>query len=107
MPTVATVGIGYADGFPRSLSRRSTSVLLHGQRCPLLGRVTMDQIMVDVTTLADRAAPGDEVVILGTQQEETVDLHELAANAQTIPWEILTGIGGRVCRFHLESDSIA
>ena len=99
---VATIGIGYGDGFPRSLANRETSVLIHGQRCPLLGRVTMDQIMVNVTALDKQVDVGDEVVILGSQEGETVDLHELASKAQTIPWEILTGISGRVCRIHHE-----
>jgi alanine racemase len=56
--------------------------------------------MVDVTGLDKQASIGDEVVILGSQEGETVDLHELASKAQTIPWEILTGISGRVCRIH-------
>ena len=99
---VATIGIGYGDGFPRSLADRQTAVLIHGQRCPLLGRVTMDQIMVDVTHIQQPAEVGDEVVILGTQDGVAIDLHELASKAQTIPWGILTGISGRVCRVHID-----
>lgn len=99
---VATIGIGYGDGFPRSVNGRAASVLIRGQHCPLLGRVTMDQIMVDVTALAERAQIGNEVVIIGAQEGETIGLCELASKAQTIPWEILTGFTRRVCRVHLD-----
>ena len=90
---IATLAAGYADGYPRQLSGSGASVLIHGQRCPLVGRVTMDQIMVDVSSVAN-AAPGDEATLLGG--ELTAD--ELAEKAGTIPWDILTGIGQRVAR---------
>lgn len=94
--TVATVGIGYGDGYPRSLSGNGADVLIAGQRCPLLGRVTMDQIMVDVSALQTRPAPGDEVVLIGGEIGAT----EIAEKAGTIAWEILAGITRRVVRVY-------
>ncbi len=94
--TVATVGIGYGDGYPRSLSGSGADVLIAGRRCPLLGRVTMDQIMVDVSCLETRAKPGDEVVLIGGEIVAT----EIAEKAGTIAWEILTGITQRVVRVY-------
>lgn len=100
-PTVAaTISAGYADGYPRHLSNQGASILIDGQRCPLLGRVTMDQIVVDVTQLSHRPEPGNGVILLGTDREEEVSAGELAELAGTIPWEILTGIGRRVVRVH-------
>lgn len=95
---VATLSVGYADGYPRNLSNRGTDVLIRGRRCPLLGRVTMDQIVADVS-----AVPGvqvdDEVVLIGRQDEEEIQALELAQKAGTIIWEILTNLHGRVQRF--------
>ncbi len=90
---VATVGIGYGDGYPRHLSGQGADVWIHGQRCPVLGRVTMDQIMVDVSMMAD-AAEGDEVEVMGANIPAT----EIAQKAGTIAWEIFTGITPRVAR---------
>ncbi len=101
-PTVvATVATGYADGYPRALAGRGTDVLVAGQRCPLLGRVTMDQIMVDVTRLPSPAQPGDDVTLIGRQGSAEITASELARLAGTIPWEILTGLGRRVRRIAL------
>ena len=97
---VATLAIGYADGYPRSLSGCGAEVLIHGRRCPVLGRVTMDQIMVDVTAL-DQIAPGDEVVVIGRQGDLEIQASELASKAGTIVWELFTGIKGRVERIYL------
>ena len=94
---VATLSAGYADGYPRHLSNRDAAVLVHGQRCPLLGRVTMDLIMIDVSHIAD-AAVGDEVVLMGRQGKEEISVTELAERADTITWEIVTRIGSRVRR---------
>lgn len=97
---VATLGVGYGDGYPRHLSASGAAVLIRGRRCPLLGRVTMDQIMVDVTDLPRAVQPGDEAILLGCQRGERIDASELAAKAGTIPWEILTGISRRVVRVY-------
>lgn len=94
--TVATIGIGYGDGYPRSLSGNGAEVLIAGQRCPLLGRVTMDQIMVDVGGLEERPQPGDEVELIGGE----IVVTEIAEKAGTIAWEVFTGITQRVTRVY-------
>ena len=91
---VATVGAGYGDGYPRSLSGKGTEVVIQGRRFPLLGRVTMDQIMIDVTGTSVEV--GDEVELFGPD----IRVDELATKAGTIAWEILTGITPRVTRIH-------
>ncbi|MEG1508086.1 MAG: alanine racemase [Akkermansia sp.] len=91
---VATVGIGYADGYQRILARNGVQVYYQGQFCPVLGRITMDQIMIDVSKVS--AQPGDEVEILGPHIPAT----KLAELAETIPWEILTSIGPRIPRIY-------
>src|SRR5205085_11931629 len=97
---VATVSCGYADGYPRPLSNTGSSVLVRGQRCALLGRVTMDLIMIDVSQVPE-AALGDEVVLMGRQGNEEVSCAELADRAQTITWEITTRIGARARRVYV------
>jgi len=91
---VGIVPVGYADGYPIALSGKST-VLVHGQRCPVLGRVTMDYCIVDLTDLARPAVPGEAVVLFGRQGEESITVNELAALAGTIPYDILCGLRGR------------
>jgi alanine racemase len=97
---VATLSAGYADGYPRSLSNRGAQVLIHGRRCAVVGRITMDLTMVDVTALPD-VAVGDEVVLIGKQGADCVPAIEVAERAGTIAWEIFTGIGRRVRRVYL------
>jgi alanine racemase len=96
---VATLAIGYADGCNRHLSNQGADVLIHGARCPLLGRVTMDQIMVDVSHVAE-AAIGDEAILIGSSGAQEILAAELAAKAGTIAWEIFTSIGPRVQRLY-------
>jgi alanine racemase len=97
--TVATLGAGYGDGIDRHLSGQEADVLIRGQRCRLLGRVTMDQIVVDVSHL-ERVEPGEEVILIGRQGDEEIRVSELAAKAGTISWEIFTGITKRVTRVY-------
>ena len=97
---VATLSAGYADGYPRHLSNRDAAVLVRGKRCALLGRVTMDLMMIDVSNV-DGAAVGDEAVLLGRQGDQEVSATELADRAQTISWEITTRIGSRVRRVYV------
>jgi alanine racemase len=97
---VATLSAGYADGYPRHLSNRDAAVLVHGKRCPLLGRVTMDLTMIDVSQI-ENAAVGDEVVLMGRQGDEEISARELAELADTVTWEIVTRIGSRVRRVYL------
>lgn len=98
---IATLAVGYADGYSRHLSNSGAQVLLRGQRCALLGRVTMDQIMIDVTSLPE-VEVGDEAVLIGRQNENEISATELAEKAGTIPWEIFTGISSRVARVFLK-----
>lgn len=97
---VATISAGYADGYPRSISNRGATVLIDGRRCPVLGRVTMDLMMVDVTAVPD-VTLGDEVVLIGKQGAEEILVAEVAERVGTIAWEIFTGIGSRVRRVYL------
>jgi alanine racemase len=80
---VATLAVGYADGYQRHLSNRDAEVVIRGERCPVLGRVTMDQIVVDVSGLST-CEPEDEAILLGAE----IPAAELAEKAGTIPWEI-------------------
>jgi alanine racemase len=96
---VATVPIGYADGYPRRLSAEGR-VLIAGQRRPLAGIVTMDQILVDVGP--DVVAVGDEVVLLGSQEGVEVTADEWARLLGTISYEVVCGIGPRVPRRYVE-----
>lgn len=97
---IATVCAGYADGYPRHLSNAGAEVLVGGLRCPVLGRVTMDQILVDVSAVTEPAV-GDEVVLIGRQGAAEILAAELAEKSGTIPWEIFTGISSRVVRYYL------
>ena len=94
----AVVAMGYGDGYFR-LHSNASHMLVRGKRCPIRGRVTMDQIMIDVTR-ATGCRVGDEVVALGSQGSEAIHARELATQAHTIPWEILTNIGARVPRIY-------
>ena len=102
---IATLAVGYADGYPRQLSGRGASVLIRGTRCAILGRVTMDQLMVDVSGLD--VAPGEEAVLLGAQGDEKITATDIASLAGTIAWDIFTGIGPRVERLHRNGDASA
>ena len=103
---VATLAVGYADGYPRQASGRGASVLIRGQHCAVLGRVTMDQIMVDVTALA-AIQPGEIAVLLGQQDGAEISATELAKWGGTIAWDIFTGIGQRVARVHLGESAVS
>jgi alanine racemase len=98
---IATLAVGYADGYQRHLSNRGAEVLIGGRRCPVLGRVTMDQILADVSALP-QVAVGDEVVLMGRQDSEEIFAAELAEKSGTIAWEIFTGVGRRVERVYWE-----
>jgi len=94
--TIVTVPFGYADGYPRRLFDAGAEVLINEKRYPLAGTVTMDQLVVDCGD--DAVKPGDDVVLLGTQGDDSISADEWAALAETISWEILCGIGARVPR---------
>ena len=93
---LALICAGYADGLVRQLGNRF-SLLVRGQRAPLVGRVSMDQSVIDVTEIPG-VEPGDDVVIIGTQSGETITAYDHADASETIPWEVFTRIGTRVPR---------
>ncbi|HEY2470027.1 MAG TPA: alanine racemase [Terracidiphilus sp.] len=93
---VALIPTGYADGLDRKLGNHF-SVLVRGQRAPLVGRISMDQSVMDVTEIPG-VEPGDEVVLLGQQGGETITAFDHARATNTIPWEVFTRIGARVPR---------
>jgi alanine racemase len=95
----ALVGIGYGDGFRRALGNRG-AVLVRGVRAPVLGRVSMDQIVVDLSAVG-AVAPGELVTVLGRQGEAEVSAGQLAAWTETIPYEIVTGLAPRLPRAYL------
>ncbi|HUP27396.1 MAG TPA: alanine racemase [Chloroflexia bacterium] len=97
MPSlIGLVPLGYADGYPRSLSNRG-EVLVRGLRCHVAGRVSMDQISVDLTNVPN-VSEGDEVVLIGRQGDNEITIDEVAGWAGTISYEILCGISRRVPR---------
>ena len=94
---IAVVPAGYADGLDARLGGRGR-VLVAGRRVPIVGAVCMDMMMIDVTDV--NVSPGDEVVILGEQGGERMDVREMAATIGTIPWELLCRVGTRIERIY-------
>lgn len=99
---VGTVPVGYADGVRRSLGLDGGEVLIDGHRCPILGMVTMDQLMVDLT--GTTATAGAEVVLIGRQGGEEITANDVADLLGTIGYEITCGIGKRVPRRYVDLD---
>jgi alanine racemase len=95
--TIAIVPAGYADGLDLRLAGRG-AVLIRGRRAPIVGAMNMDMLMADVTGLD--VGPGDEVVIIGSQGGDRIDVREMAAQIGTIPYEILCRIGSRIERVY-------
>ena len=95
--TIAIVPAGYADGLDLRLAGRG-AVLIRGRRAPIVGAVNMDMLMADVTGL--EVSPGDEVIIIGSQGADRIDVREMAAQIGTIPYEILCRIGSRIERVY-------
>jgi alanine racemase len=96
---VITLPVGYGDGYSRAMSGKA-EVLVHGMRCPVIGRICMDQIMVDIGW--NSAFNGDEVVLLGRSGNEHIRIEDLARWAGTIPHDVLTSINTRVPRVALD-----
>jgi alanine racemase len=97
---VGVVSIGYADGFPRSLSNKGAA-LVRGVRCPVLGIVCMDYTMISLRAVPDATA-GDEVTLIGSDGPEAIAISDVALAAQTIPYELMCGLGARVQRHYVE-----
>ena len=93
---VATVPVGYADGYSRQLSNKGW-VLIHGQKAPILGRVCMDQFMVDVTDIP-KVRVGDEVTLIGTDGSETLSMNELGELSERFNYEFACDLGKRIPR---------
>lgn len=104
---VALVPVGYADGYPRMASNRAMT-LLNGVPCPVVGRVSMDMLTIDVTRAGD-VCVGDEVTLIDSDPLSPASLYQLAEAAETIPYEILTRIGPRVARVavNVEEEALA
>jgi alanine racemase len=98
---IATLPVGYADGYSRGFSNRG-EVLVRGMRVPVVGRVSMDLVTIDVTDVED-AKVGDEVVLLGRQGNHEISVEELAAKLGTISYEVLCNVGARVPRIYLDA----
>jgi alanine racemase len=98
--SVAIVPAGYADGLDLRLAGRG-AILIRGRRAPIIGSVCMDMLMADVTGLD--VSPGDEVVIIGKQGDDRIDVREMAATIGTIPWEIVCRVGSRIERVYGEA----
>ncbi|HIW49768.1 MAG TPA: alanine racemase [Candidatus Blautia intestinavium] len=97
---VATVPVGYADGYPRSLSGKGW-VLIHGKRAPILGRICMDQFMVDVTDIPE-AQPGDKVILIGKDGKEEISIEGFGDLSGRFSYEFACCIGKRVPRIYLK-----
>jgi alanine racemase len=95
--TIAIVPAGYADGLDLRLAGRG-HVLIRGRRAPVVGSVCMDMLMADVTGM--NVSPGDEVVLIGRQGDDRIDLREMAAVVGTIPWELVCRVGSRIERLY-------
>jgi alanine racemase len=102
---IATLPVGYADGLPRALSNRGEA-LVRGRRAPVVGRVCMDMMMVDLTGHGD-VQVGDEAVLMGRQGQEAITADDIAQQSGTIAYEILCGIGPRVTRVYLKAPRTA
>lgn len=98
---VATVPIGYADGYPRLLSNRG-AMLIHGRRAPIIGNICMDQLMLDVSDIPE-VAIGDVVTVVGREGREEIGFHDLAAQIGTIGYELMCLVSRRVPRIYLRN----
>ncbi|HEX7088452.1 MAG TPA: alanine racemase [Vicinamibacterales bacterium] len=94
---IAVVPAGYADGIDTRLAGRGVA-LVRGRRAPIVGSICMDMLMLDITDI--EAYPGDEVVLIGRQGEERIDVREVASGIGTIPWEVLCRLGSRIERVY-------
>ena len=94
---IATLSIGYADGYPRNLSYGRGDVMICGQYAPITGRICMDQMMVDVTHIRS-VHPGDVAVLIGTSDKSEITVYDLAEQANTISTEIVSRLGARLPR---------
>jgi len=102
---IATVPIGYADGYTRLLSNRG-KVLVNGQLAPIVGRICMDQCMVDVSDLEGEIKVGDEVVLFGKQGNKEIKVEDIASSIGTINYEVVSLIGRRIPRVYIKGGKV-
>ena len=102
---VATVCIGYGDGYPRSLSNLG-DVIIKGQRVPILGRVCMDQFMIDVTDVRVPVCVGDQVTLIGREGGACITMEELGALSGRFNYELACDIGKRIPRIYKRDDTL-
>lgn len=102
---VATVPVGYADGYPRILSAKGAQVLIGGKRCTILGRICMDQLMADVSDLPE-VQVGDTVTLIGRDGQEAISADELASLEGSINYEVVCGLSKRVPRVYLKHGKV-
>ena len=103
---IATLPIGYADGYSRLLSSKA-HVLVNGQRAPIVGRICMDQCMIDVTDVKEEVMQGDEVILIGSYGNESISAEDLADIIGTINYEITCGISKRVPRVYISGGKVS
>ena len=101
---IATIPVGYADGYPRSLSNQGY-VLIHGEKAPILGRVCMDQFMVDVTHI-ERVVRGDVVTLIGEDKDENITIEELSKISKRFNYEFVCDLGKRIPRIYIKNGEI-
>ena len=99
---VAVVPAGYADGLDTRLANRA-DVLVRGRRARVVGAVCMDMLMIDVTDVD--VLPGDDVVIVGEQEGQRIEMREVAASIGALPWELLCRVGSRIERMYEHRES--
>ncbi|MCX7710265.1 MAG: alanine racemase [Clostridia bacterium] len=103
---IATIPIGYADGFTRLLNQKA-KVLINGEAVPVVGKICMDQCMVDITDLSSEVKVGDEVVIFGKQGRGEISIDEIASKIGTINYEIVCIIGKRIPRVYIQDGKVS
>ena len=101
---VATIPVGYADGYPRALSNKGY-VLIHGKKAPIIGRICMDQFMVDVTDIPETKVY-DDVVLVGRDGNESITVEELADMAYSFNYEFVCDVSKRVPRVYVRNNEI-
>ena len=103
--TLATIPVGYADGFSRMLSGKAC-MIIKGHKAPVVGRICMDQCVVDITGIPNKVADGDEVVLIGEQKSQSISADDIAGMLGTINYEVLCMISKRVPRYFFKGEQI-
>ncbi len=96
--SLALLAIGYADGIPREISGKNVEVLIRGERYPIVGRIAMDQVIVDLGSVETSVEPGDQAVLFGDQAKGEPSVADWAEAANTINYEIVSRLGPRITR---------